>query len=272
MDFFRFCSGLLLFPLFAEILGAAMLRDRRGLQSWQASMEGRSCRELEEMCQLSFVEDECAVASSVCYELLRCKPEAQCAVQWNKVLQSYDRELFGEVQGIMWSFFAMRPQAQQAFISTITSSMSGDGGESSIARSIELFDSLAKVLPVVESDLIVQINGTAWESLRERVQQSPEELQNIKMPEMAGASAGEDDGLMSQLTSVFIMPPDFSYGQFLATIQWDKGLLENLGLKEESFTTIVRSFAGEEDKMEALASDLALLVKNVHDLKSLTGT
>eukprot|EP00922_Rhytidocystis_sp_ex-Travisia-forbesii_P030568 GHVS01045153.1.p1 GENE.GHVS01045153.1~~GHVS01045153.1.p1 ORF type:complete len:279 (-),score=27.98 GHVS01045153.1:213-1049(-) len=274
MEFYRFCTGLVMFLLFTGIHGTPLLRDRRGLQSWQASMEARSCEELRELCEMSFEEVECVVTSSVCYEMLQCKPEAaaRCAIEWSKILQTYDRELFTEVQAIMWSFFALRPEAQQSFVKNITSSISTADGGSVMERSVKLFDSLAKVLPVVESDLIIQFNSTAWEGVMKKFQQSPEEmLQSIKLPEITGdnETPGEPSGLMSQLTSIFIFPSDFSFGQFLSTIKWEKGLLENLGLTDQSFSAIVRNYSGEQGRLEGLASDIGLLVKNVHDLRKI---
>eukprot|EP00922_Rhytidocystis_sp_ex-Travisia-forbesii_P030566 GHVS01045151.1.p1 GENE.GHVS01045151.1~~GHVS01045151.1.p1 ORF type:complete len:280 (-),score=34.80 GHVS01045151.1:222-1061(-) len=275
MEFHKFIAGLLLLVLGSTgVHGSALLRDRRGLQSWRASLEGRSCMELGDLCEMSFGEENCLVTSSVCYELLQCRSkseETQCTVEWSKVLQTYDRELFREVQGIMWSFFAMPPKAQQTFINSITSSL-GEGGGSVIGRSVTLFDSLAKVLPVVETDLMIKFNNTAWQALMEKIQQSPEEiLGNIKIPEFSSESSsnGEGGGLMSQLTSVFILPTDFSFGQFLSTIKWDKGLLENLGLNDESFNSIVRSFPEEQGLLEAFASDISLLVKNVSGLRKI---
>eukprot|EP00922_Rhytidocystis_sp_ex-Travisia-forbesii_P030564 GHVS01045149.1.p1 GENE.GHVS01045149.1~~GHVS01045149.1.p1 ORF type:complete len:280 (-),score=32.88 GHVS01045149.1:222-1061(-) len=274
MEFYRFCTGLVMFLLFTGIHGTPLLRDRRGLQSWQASMEARSCEELRELCEMSFEEVECVVTSSVCYEMLQCKPEAaaRCAIEWSKILQTYDRELFTEVQAIMWSFFALRPEAQQSFVKNITSSISTADGGSVMERSVKLFDSLAKVLPVVESDLIIQFNSTAWEGVMKKFQQSPEEmLQKIEVPQI-GASrgvTGEGNGLMSQFSSVFVLPDGFSFGQFMSTIKWNKGLLENLGLDYGSFNQIVESFSDEQGSLEDLASDLGLLVKNVHGLRKI---
>eukprot|EP00922_Rhytidocystis_sp_ex-Travisia-forbesii_P030567 GHVS01045152.1.p1 GENE.GHVS01045152.1~~GHVS01045152.1.p1 ORF type:complete len:279 (-),score=36.97 GHVS01045152.1:228-1064(-) len=273
MELYWLCTAVLVLLSSTGVHGAGMLRDRRGLQIWQASMDGRSCKELGDLCKMSLTDAMCVVSSSVCYEMLHCEPEAKCTVEWSRVLQTYDRELFTEVQAIMWSFFSMSPDGQKDFVSNITSSITtGEGGASIMERSLKLFDSLAKVLPIVQADLLIQFNSTAWDAIVKRIEQSPEELlKKIEIPQIGGDSdvTKEGNGLMSQLASVFVLPDGFSFGQFMSTIKWDKGLLENLGLDYGSFTQIVQSLSDEEGRLEDLASDLGLLVKNVHGLRKI---
>eukprot|EP00921_Rhytidocystis_pertsovi_P002645 GHVQ01004545.1.p1 GENE.GHVQ01004545.1~~GHVQ01004545.1.p1 ORF type:complete len:290 (+),score=27.69 GHVQ01004545.1:256-1125(+) len=230
---------------------------------WSPVLSTKSCEELT--CEIN--EQECVIRDSQCYEFFAqdcVSSERKCELEWAEVLQSYDRNLFKELQSVIWSFFSMPPNQQRSLVRNVTESISR--GDSAVEETFSLFDSFLGLLPLVEDDLTVNFNETAWRSIVEGFRQEPDIVREVTLESLSPANG--NSGVLSRISEVFALPDGLSFMEFMSTIQWDKGLLENVGLTRESFGRIAGSFR-EEEELKQLATDVGLLVRNIESLRRL---
>ena len=256
-------------------------RSRKLGDRFEPSLERRGCEELGG-CDISGLSEDnssagCLVTTGVCFEYLnnRCDENSNsdvlsCQNIYPSILQSYDREMFAEISSVLWSLFSLSPERQQNVVKVLTESVSGEGA---IDEPMKLFNSLFSLMPVVEDELIVKLNKDKWETIVDGYKNNPNNISEIanNMREDGGgigstAGGGLLGGLFGSVSDVFIFPEEFSFGEFLSEINWQGGLMENLGLNRSSFERItehVLKEEGGEERIAQLFGDLGTLVRNI---------